>query len=86
MAQTSEAAVVVVQLYTTGLAVQHIAITRGTGQTEEMEFKPSAPKEHVLAEAYQRVLAKLYQDGYSLKSTFEAYNSSTVTLVLEKRQ
>jgi hypothetical protein len=86
IAQTVRPPVVVVQLYFSGISTHHIAITRGEGQTEDIEFKDQGTKEHGTAEAYQRALARLYQEGYTLKSTFSLGTLSTVTLVFEKRQ
>ncbi|MGI4743393.1 MAG: hypothetical protein ACRYG7_50220 [Janthinobacterium lividum] len=86
LAQAGGPNVVVVQLYHTGLSTGHIAITRGEGKTEDIEYKDQDTKEHTSAIAYQRVLAQLYQEGYTLKSTFTPGASYVVTLLFEKRQ
>jgi hypothetical protein len=86
MAQTIRPSVVVVQLYNTGLNTEHIAVTRGAGRTEDIEFKNSGPDDHKVAEAYQRELAKLFAEGYTLKSTFSLGTLSTVTLIFEQRR
>ena len=83
-AQTSKPEIVVVQVYTTGIGVGHVAITRGQDQTEDVEFKVTSAKQHIAAEAYQRVFAQLAREGYSLKSTFSP-GDAPVTLVFEKR-
>jgi hypothetical protein len=85
VAQSGGPGVVIVQFYTTGLGNGHIAITRGEGRTEDVEFKVTNIKQHTAAEAYQRVFAQLVQEGYSLKSTFFPEDGSTVTLVFEKK-
>jgi hypothetical protein len=85
-AQTVRPPVVVVQLYFSGISTQHIAITRGEGQTEDIEFKDPGTKDHRTTEAYQRALAQLYQEGYTLKSTFSLATNAVVTLIFEKRQ
>lgn len=79
---------VIVQLYYTGLGTQHIAITRGEGQTEDIELKGTPPSgsDHKAAEAYQRVVEKLASEGYTLKSTFSVGTSPNVTLLFEQRR
>ncbi len=86
MGQTSRPNVVVVQLYYTGLSTQHIAITRGEGHTEDIQFKNTSPEEHKAAEAYQRVMEKLFAERYTLKSTFSLGTNANVTLLFEQRR
>lgn len=86
MAQNGGAEVVIVQVYYTGLSNGHIAVTRGEGKTEDVEFKGANSKQHIEAEAYQRVFAQLVREGYSLKSTIALGAGDTVTLVFEKKQ
>jgi hypothetical protein len=86
MAQTSGAEVVVVQTYYTNLTTLHLAITRANGQTEEVIVKGAGNvKDHVAAAAYQQVLAKLVQEGYTLKSTLAENAFSAATLIFERR-
>jgi hypothetical protein len=88
-AQTTRPNVVVVQVYYTGMSgIQHIAITRGEGQTEDIEIKGTFPNgsDHKAAEAYQRVVEKLFSEGYTLKSTFSLGTSPNVTLLFEQRR
>ena len=44
-----------------------MTIVRGTAKPEEQEMKGSDTEE---AQFCQQVIAKLYQEGYTLKSTF----------------
>ncbi len=86
MAQTGGAQVVVVRVYDAGGNVE-LAISRGTGPTELLKFSSGVTKKHLqeAAEGYQQALAKLYQEGYSLKSTFTtAENLATLVFVKEK--
>ena len=87
-AQTTRPNVIVVQVYYTGMNTQHIAITRGEGQTEDIEIKGTSPNgsDHKAAEAYQRVVEKLFSEGYTLKSTFSLGTSPNVTLLFEQRR
>jgi hypothetical protein len=86
MAQTGEPQVIVVQVYYTGLGVGHLTVTRGEGQTEAIEFKQTNPKQTTQAETCQRVFNKLYQEGYSLKSTFSPGAGTISTLIFAKGQ
>jgi hypothetical protein len=78
--------VIVVQVYYTGLGNGHLTITRGEGKTEAIEFKQTNVKQANEAETCQRVFEKLYQEGYSLKSTFSPGTSSISTLIFAKGQ
>ncbi|RZL13440.1 MAG: hypothetical protein EOO62_08125 [Hymenobacter sp.] len=60
MAQAGAPAVVVVQLYYSGIGTGHVAVTRGEGKTEDIEYKVTNIKQHTAAETYQRVFAQLY--------------------------
>jgi hypothetical protein len=83
MAQTAGAEVIVVRVYDAGGNVE-LAISRGKGQVEMIKFSSGVRDKHLqeAAEGYQQVLAKLYQEGYSLKSTFTtAENLSTLVFV-----
>jgi hypothetical protein len=85
LAQTGEPPVIVVQLYYTGLFTAHITITRGDNKTEDIEFKETSTRDYTTAQAYQRVLVRLYQEGYALKSTFKSGENQPVTLIFDKR-
>lgn len=85
LAQAAGPGVVVVQLYYSGIGTGHVAVTRGEGKTEDIEYKVTNIKQHVAAETYQRVFAQLYQEGYVLKSTFGPGDGSVVTLVFDKK-
>jgi hypothetical protein len=85
MAQTGQPPVIVVQLYYTGLFTAHITITRGDNKTEDIEFKETNTRDHTTAQAYQRVLVRLYQEGYALKSSFRVGDNQPVTLIFDKR-
>ena len=67
MAQTGAPDVVVVRFYHLGTPKLHVTIVRGTAKPEEQEMKGSDTEE---AQFCQQVIAKLYQEGYTLKSTF----------------
>jgi hypothetical protein len=86
MAQTGEADVVVVRVYDAGANVE-LAISRGKGQVEMIKFSSGVSDKHLkeAAEGYQQALAKLYQEGYSLKSTFTT-SENLSTLVFVKGQ
>jgi hypothetical protein len=65
----------------------HIAITRAGGQTQDTEVKDAMDvKAHVAAIALQQALAKLVQEGYTLKSSFSLGANQVPTLIFEKRQ
>ena len=68
LAQTGGAQVVVVQVsfYPSG---GQMTISRGEGKTEVIDFKRSRGQAAEV-EAYQQTISKLYQEGYTLKSTF----------------
>jgi hypothetical protein len=62
-----------------------ILISRGEGQTETLAFKKDK-NQGFEPEAYQQVIAKLYQEGYTLKSTFSdgVRNQSNFIFIKEK--
>ena len=87
MAQTGGTPVIIVQTYFSGANTMHITVTRAEGQTEETEVKDAMNvKAHVVAIAMQRVLAKLVQEGYTLRSTPNLGANQVPTLIFEKRQ
>lgn len=86
MAQTGGPDVVVVRIVE-GAAV-YVTITRGVGKSEEFEFanryhgKGSAST----VESYHQLVSKLYQEGYSIKSTIATGNSASTILIFVKGQ
>lgn len=86
VAQTSGPEVVVVRVFDAGINV-HLAINRGKGKTELVTFSSGANDKHLAeaAEGYQQALFKLYQEGYTLKSTFTTSDRLS-TLVFVKGQ
>ena len=59
------------------------------GKTEEQLVKNMSNSDKAQDEAtaaYQRIIANLYQQGYSLKSTFSEFQGSFSTLVFVKGQ
>lgn len=67
LAQTGGPDVVVVRFYHMSTTRLHVAIVRGAAKPEEQEMKGSDVEE---AQFCQQVIAKLYQEGYTLKAAF----------------
>jgi hypothetical protein len=84
MAQTGGADVVVVQV-SFGVGAGQILISRGEGKTEIVTVKKNK-NEAFESEAYQQVIAKLYQEGYTIKSTFSDGVKNQCNLVFIKGQ
>jgi hypothetical protein len=59
----------------------HTFISRGTGKTKEQQAKGGNALEN---ESCQQVIAKLYQEGYTLRSTFSSGNVPTNSLLFTK--
>lgn len=81
LAQTASPPVVVVQTYYSGvtrLNTFHILVSRGEGKTDHTEVKITEKQTPAEAEALQQVIAKLYQDGYTLQGSFGTRLSSLV--------
>ncbi|MGI4822687.1 MAG: hypothetical protein ACRYFV_15870 [Janthinobacterium lividum] len=70
MAQTGTPAVAVVRNWANGLASGHLLIDRD-GKTEQVDYNAATTAKGVEseAEAVRQVVAKLYQEGYSLKAS-----------------
>ena len=69
VAQTTRSEVVVVRMVFNGTRLA-MAVSRGEGKTEMTQFDvPSGQLKNAvpLAEAYQRIVAKLTSEGYTLK-------------------
>ena len=85
-AQTSGPAVVVVRVFEDG-GYLRMDIARPEGKRERREFKARDLREPgAAAELTRQLLAQLYQEGYSLTSTYGGGRfGSTNTLVFTKR-
>ncbi len=84
MAQAGGAQVVVMQVYYTGLGAGHVMITRGPGKPEITDFAGRDFEQN--GAAVQAAIAKLYQEGYVLKSTFSPGAGPSSTLVFTKEK
>ena len=90
-AQTKRSEVVVVQTIETGGEVR-VVIAYGSDKTEVVTFKDYFSKDASQkgpgagAVGYQKVFAKLYQEGYSVKSTFATGGGITSTLVFVREK
>jgi hypothetical protein len=89
LARASEPEVVIVKVLESRLATR-IVIARSWGFPEEVEITSGltgneATVEVEAAKKMQQVLAKLYEQGYSIKSTFSGARGAS-TLVLIKGQ
>ena len=81
-AQTGGADVVVARFYYEGGRL-YVAIARGAAEPEIQDMRGSEAAE---AQFCQKVVAKLYQEGFSLKSTFSSGPGYKSTLVFAKGQ
>lgn len=90
LAQTNAPEVVVVKITeANSMAYLRIIVARGEGKTEETILKNRALGGTAgAAEASQKVLAKLYAEGYTLKATYGGGDrvESHSTLILVKGQ
>jgi hypothetical protein len=85
-AQTGGADVVIVKI-TEGIESLHIDIARRTGKPEVLDYKAKDLREGgAAAAATQRVIAKLYQEGYRLKGTYGGNQGYLSTLIFVKGQ
>lgn len=89
MAQTGGPDIVIVRL-AEGAGTIHAVITRGEGKSEEIEFPNGSKNKGLIAssEGYYKMINKLYQEGYVLKSTFSSsnINAENMTLLFVKGQ
>jgi hypothetical protein len=83
LAQTSGSEVVVVQVEFTGFDNYRFRISHGEGKTEVYTVKG---KDNGLAEAVQKQVAQLYQQGYALKGEFRTNGTPTTLMVFVKGQ
>ena len=86
MAQTGGSNVIVVRVRDSGVGIE-LVINRGKGQSELIKFSSGVSDKHLqeAAEGYQLALAKLYQEGYSLKSTFTAAEGLSTLVFVKDR-
>jgi hypothetical protein len=82
MAQASGAEVIIVQTNIVSSSGGYITITRGTEKTERVNFAYYNKRDPTEAVAYQQVMTKLYQEGYSIKSTFTSSASRAETVIV----
>ena len=77
--------VVVVQIWEGGGNKVTAVISRGTGQSEKVEFGSGVTEKGLTqaGEGYQTLIQRLYLEGFTLKSTF---GSPYVTLIFTKEQ
>jgi hypothetical protein len=79
--------IVVVRIHESETMVR-VVISHGEGKDEVVEFPTGALEKRLTASAngYHKMLSKLYQEGYSLKSTFSAsgINVTSTTLIFAK--
>lgn len=81
LAQTGGPDVVVVRFAYEGGTKLHAFISRGAGKTEEQLAKGNNAQEN---EFCQQIISKLYQEGYTLRSTFSAGNVPANSLLFTK--
>jgi hypothetical protein len=89
LAQTTTLDVIVMSVRTAGIGRTRIVLAYSGGKTEEKLVKNMSNSDKAQDEAtaaYQDIIAKLYQQGYSLKSTFSEFQGSLSTLVFVKGQ
>jgi hypothetical protein len=88
MAQVADPDIVVVRV-SEYINTVELAISRGTGKTEYVQFKNGMNQKALMAssEGYYNALLKLYQQGYLLQGTFTSAaspNVSNTTLLFVK--
>ncbi|TVT39620.1 hypothetical protein FNT36_18435 [Hymenobacter setariae] len=89
MAQTGGPDVIVMSVRMGGLGKTRVVLAYSGGKTEEKMIKNASNSDKAqdeAAAAYQEIIAGLYQQGYSLKSTFVEFQGSVSTLVFVKGQ
>jgi hypothetical protein len=77
---------VVVVRVADGTYGSQLVIVRGPGKNEQIDLINSTNTKGLISsgEAIQQALAKLYQEGYSLKSSFSGHQGQVSTLVFVK--
>lgn len=89
MAQTGKPDVIVMSVRVGGLGKTRVVLAYSGGKTEEKLIKNASSSDKAQDEAttaYQVIIAELYQQGYSLKSTFSEFQGAVSTLVFVKGQ
>jgi len=81
LAQATGADVVLVRSYHVGTPKLYSTIVRGAAKPEEQQMKGSDAEE---IQVCQQVIAKLYQEGYTLKSTFSTGRDGADNLLFVK--
>jgi hypothetical protein len=78
MAAIDDPAVVVVRVSERSGGI-YIAISKGEGPAETVQFDNGANEKYLTraADGYQKVIAKLYAQGYVLQSTVQGYQEDT---------
>lgn len=78
--------VVVVRIYDGGNNKITAVISRGAGQSEKVEFGNGISEKGLMqaGEGYQGLVQRLYQEGFTLKSTFGG--EYRTTLIFTKEQ
>jgi hypothetical protein len=86
-AAEAEPQVVVVRV-ADGTNGSQVIIVRGPGRSEQLDMITSTNTKGLISSGLtiQQAIAKLYQEGYSLKSTFSGYQGSVSTLVFVKEK
>lgn len=90
IAQTGGPGVLIVRV-TEGVWRVNVSITRPDGKSKQLDFENDATGERLnkSGQGYQKAFAGLYQQGYSLQSTFSAtarQNDDRTTLVFVNGQ
>jgi hypothetical protein len=89
MAQAGGTEVVVMSMRTASLGRTRVVLAYSGGKTEEKLIKNMSNSDKAQDEAtsaYQEIITNLYQQGYSLKSTFSGFQGGFSTLVFVKGQ
>jgi len=89
MAQTSGADVVVMTIKSVALGKTRVVLGYSGGKTEEQILKNVLVSDKGQDEGtsqYQAIIARLYQQGYSLKSTFSQDEGRFTSVVFVKDQ
>jgi hypothetical protein len=88
MAQTPEGDVVVVRVLDGIAGKSKLVVVRAEGKSETTELDSGLNEKSMTAtgEVFRRVIAQLYREGYSLKSTFTGSQGFVSTLIFVKEK
>jgi hypothetical protein len=89
MAQTAASDVIVMSVRTAGIGRTRVVLAYSGGKTEETIIRNMSASDKAQDEAtaaYQELIAKLYKQGYALKSAFSEFQGGVSTLVFVKGQ